>query len=260
MRGSASNEAPSRVISASPRVISAALALSPKPRPSETPAARRDHVLRGAAQLHADQVGVRVDPQAGGRRPSPAGAAASADRLRGDDGRGRACRAAISSAWFGPDSTATRAGSPSTLDRDLRQPPPGGGIEPLRERQHVGRRPGTLERPQHRARRRRDGTAEHDQAGVRRDARGERADPQAVGDAHARQVLRVLARRLDLGRVRGVAAPAGRRRGRARPGGWRRPCPTSLRRRPRCAPAEFYQARPPAGQTSKIALDGTTRS
>ena len=85
VRGSASNDAPSRVISASPRVISAAFALSPKPSPSETPAARRDHVLRRTAQLDADQVGVGVDAQTRCRdrllQPRR-----EVDRLRGDDG------------------------------------------------------------------------------------------------------------------------------------------------------------------------------
>ena len=53
----------SRVISARPRVISAARAFCPRPRPSQMPAAIAMHVLHRAADLDADQVVAGVDAQ-----------------------------------------------------------------------------------------------------------------------------------------------------------------------------------------------------
>ena len=60
---SAPAASPSRAISARPRVISAALALSPAPSPSQAPAGERDHVLGRGAQLDADQIVVEVDAE-----------------------------------------------------------------------------------------------------------------------------------------------------------------------------------------------------
>ena len=54
---------PSRDISARPRVISAAFALSPSSSPSTHARGERDHVLRGGAELDADDVRVQVDAE-----------------------------------------------------------------------------------------------------------------------------------------------------------------------------------------------------
>ena len=64
-RAARPSRTPSRTISASPRVTSAARALRPSASPSRDARRDRDHVLHGAAQFHADQVGAGVDPQAG---------------------------------------------------------------------------------------------------------------------------------------------------------------------------------------------------
>ena len=51
-----------RVISASPRVISAATLFEPKPSPDCHPSSDRHHVLHRATQFGSDDVGVRVNP------------------------------------------------------------------------------------------------------------------------------------------------------------------------------------------------------
>ena len=56
--GRAPAASPSRDISASPRVISDAFELSPRLEPVDAARGERDHVLRGGAELDADDVGV----------------------------------------------------------------------------------------------------------------------------------------------------------------------------------------------------------
>ena len=86
--GSAPQASPSRAISTSPRVMSADFALSPSPSPSTAPADEGDHVLRGAAELDADQVAVDVDAE---RARVDRLLQAQRERfvLRGDHGRAR---------------------------------------------------------------------------------------------------------------------------------------------------------------------------
>ena len=62
--GSPPSATPSRVSSASPRVISAACVLSPYPSPAAVPDRDGDHVLHRAGDLAADDVGVRVHAEA----------------------------------------------------------------------------------------------------------------------------------------------------------------------------------------------------
>ena len=85
---SAPSAMPSRAVSASPRVISEARVLSPKPEPLGDAAGQRDDVLDRPAELAADHVGVGVRPEVrrvAGRlqRLGPVGVGA------GDHGRGR---------------------------------------------------------------------------------------------------------------------------------------------------------------------------
>lgn len=56
---------PRRLISAMPRVMRAARALSPLPSPLEMPTAERLDVLHRAAQLHAEHVRVRIGAHTG---------------------------------------------------------------------------------------------------------------------------------------------------------------------------------------------------
>ena len=63
VRGSPPIATPRRVISASPRVITIALVLSPTPEALGHAGGDRDDVLERAAQLAAGHVGVRVDAE-----------------------------------------------------------------------------------------------------------------------------------------------------------------------------------------------------
>ena len=104
--GRAPDASPSRTISARPRVISAALPLSPMPEPVDGARAERDHVLRRRAELDPDEVGVHVDAEASARWISCWSRVASASSsLAITAAAGRPSE--ISSAWFGPESTAT---------------------------------------------------------------------------------------------------------------------------------------------------------
>ena len=78
--GSAPRAAPSRLVSASPRVITDAVALAPRPSPMAIPTARAITFLVAPAELAAHHVGVGVGPEA-------RGVAHRLQRLRGGQGR-----------------------------------------------------------------------------------------------------------------------------------------------------------------------------
>ena len=249
MRGSAPSAEPRRVISARPRVISAARALSPKPRPSEMPGGDRDHVLGGAAQLHAAHVGRGVDAEARRRER----ALQRAGDIRDPSSRSTLAAgwpAAISSAWFGPESGATRLAScpvASTTRRESSRCV--AGIEALRERDHE--RVGAQAQRGGRLGVGRGGQRERDQLGLGGLARqveqhGLRRRPRAgcrAGSGGSRAAPPARRRRAGRGRrARPCGPPA-----RARP---RTPCPTSRRRRR--APA-LLSARPDPGSRARPA-------
>ena len=107
---------PSRAISASPRVIERRLRVVAEAEPVDAAGGERDHVLRRGAELDADDVVVdvdaedrRVDRAAGARAAS----AASSLAITAAPGR----PAAISSAMFGPESTATGRSATSVESR-----------------------------------------------------------------------------------------------------------------------------------------------
>ena len=118
-------------------MISPALPLSPKPRPSAAPGGDRDDVLEGAAQLHADDVGVHVEPEA--PRPDP-GLNAPRERLvlGADDGR-RGQPAGNLGGEVRPRQRGDAATSmPGRLADDLAHPQERTRLEPLDEREDVG--------------------------------------------------------------------------------------------------------------------------
>ena len=207
-----------------------------------------DHVLRGAAQLDPDHVGVRIDPQAR-RRDRLLQPLREADRLRCDDGRRRRAAGDL----LGVVRPRQHRHPPRVAEqpgRDLGQPPAGGRIEALGQRQDVGlcqaRRalPAPLRtrataRPARPARRR----ARRRREAGRPAARRRSARPAGTAGSPAPPRSR------PHGPRRGRA---GRRRARARPGGWRRPCPTSLRRRLQCAPADSSRAALAAGHLEAV--------
>ena len=132
--------APSRVVSASPRVMSEALVLSPSPMPLGHADGERDDVLHRAAELAADHVGVGVGPEVR-RRRRPAAAARRRPRRRRRRRCAAGCRSAISRARLGPDTTATRSGAtPADLGDDLAHPLGRAELDALHQAdQHGGR-------------------------------------------------------------------------------------------------------------------------
>ena len=104
--GCAPSATPSRVISASPRVMSAARELKPEPDAFDDSGRDRHDVLERAAELDADDVVVRVDAKrrVAERAPAPARAA----RIVVDAATTAVgCRAATSAAKLGPESATT---------------------------------------------------------------------------------------------------------------------------------------------------------
>ncbi len=124
---SAPSARPSRIISASPRVISATRVLAPKPMPSAIPRADRDHVLDGAAHLDSDDVRLRIGPKLRPRQTQR--------QLRWQIHPSRDATvmavgspAPTSRAKVGPDRTATGRSPPA------RRPPPDEGGVPCAAR------------------------------------------------------------------------------------------------------------------------------
>ena len=139
--GSAPSARPSRAVSASPRVISDAWVLSPKPMPVGDADGQRDDVLHRAAELAADHVGVGVGPEVrrvAGRLKRRGGVGVGAR-----DTVAAGCRAAISRARFGPgehgDPVRPDAGRPREITSLIRLR--GAELDALHQATSTARRP-----------------------------------------------------------------------------------------------------------------------
>ena len=120
--GLAPNAIPSRMISASPRVMIAATVFSPSPTPGRHAAGQRDDVLARAADLGADDVGVGVRPEVAGGASARCSVTARPESAHATT-VAAGCSSAISLARLGPVTTATRDGSaPVTCTIDLAHP------------------------------------------------------------------------------------------------------------------------------------------
>ena len=233
---SAPSATPSRAVSASPRVISEARVLSPKPSPSAMPHGQRDHVLDRAAELAADHVGVGVRPEVGrvaGRLQLPRPGRRRRRRSRSRPAAPRRSRGPGS----GPESTATRSGpAPVDLADHLAHPLGGAELDALHQARAGSRPAGSsgvqLARgcPAATA----TGTASTTIVGAVAAPRPASAVARtADGQPDAGQVVGVLraSRRSPRPARRGGRAASRRSRRRRAP--WRTSCPTSRRRAPR---------------------------
>ena len=144
-----------RAISASPRVISAARALWPKPRPSASAGRDREHVLDRAADLDAGDVVGLVDAQrvaAQQRRGLRARATASVAAATSAVGSPRA----TSPAKLGPDTTPTGAGQRGAIAgarASRRRPARRGATKPFDSQTSGARTPASQQRVRERVER-----------------------------------------------------------------------------------------------------------
>ena len=158
----------SRAVSASPRVITDAVVLSPKPSPTAMPTARRDDVLVGAAELAADAR--RCWCRAG----TPASGTRSCSRLRDvlvgarDHRRGRLALGDLVGQVGPADHGDPLGAGAGDLGDDLAHP-----LQACRARRPSSARPctgvgGDVRRPLARGWRASvcDGTAKHDDVGA----------------------------------------------------------------------------------------------
>ena len=119
-----------------PRVMIAALALSPNPSPSDTPAAKPDHVLGGGAQLDADHVARGVDAQPRRRHARPAGGAPARCRRWPAPTRSGSRGPPPRRGWGLTARRSARGGATVSSTSLMRRWP--AGIEPLGQRQQRG--------------------------------------------------------------------------------------------------------------------------
>ena len=205
---SAPRATPRRVISASPRVTSAARALRPRAHAVGDAGGDREHVLDRAADLDADRIGRGVDAQARVMEGGDGGGAHAGVAARGDE-RGRlAARDLDREARPGQHADARRRRHRA---RDLVAERAGRVLEALAEPEHGRVEAGRQAREQRLepGHRRRDDDDASFAVAERRAEIG--ADLQRRRQHDLRQVARVAAHRAQLRRLLGVARPEPRR-------------------------------------------------
>ena len=225
--GSAPSATPSRVVSASPRVMIEALVLSPKPMPSAIPTASAMTFFTAPPSL-TPTTSTLVYGRKYGARPRLRPVRRPAGRRRQPRWRS-AGWAAISAARLGPETTATLRPACPALGHHLAHPLPWSAVRPLHQADH-GTSPGTAGAPVRRLLRSVcDGRARTTSSAPSSDRlrflAGRHRGPAARHPAGTRAFTRMS---LMASHSEGPA-PTGRRRGLRRRAAWRTRCPRTQR-------------------------------